>query len=46
VRRPVKSRLRRPGGLLNPGLSGLLLLVWIGAAFAAGYALLRRRDVH
>jgi ABC-2 type transport system permease protein len=32
--------------LLAPGLSALLLLAWIGAAFAAGYALLRRRDVH
>jgi hypothetical protein len=32
--------------LLDPGLSSLLLLVWIGAAFTAGYTLLRRRDVH
>jgi ABC-2 type transport system permease protein len=32
--------------LLAPGLSALLLLAWIGAAFAAGYALLRQRDVH
>jgi ABC-2 type transport system permease protein len=32
--------------LLDPGLAVLLLAVWIGAAFAAGYALLRRRDVH
>lgn len=32
--------------LLDPGLAALALLAWIGAAFAAGYALLRARDVH
>jgi ABC-2 type transport system permease protein len=32
--------------LLDPALAALALLAWIGAAFAAGYALLRRRDVH
>jgi ABC-2 type transport system permease protein len=32
--------------LFPPQLAALLLLVWIGAAFAAGYALLRARDVH
>ena len=32
--------------LLAPGLAGLVMLAWIGAAFAAGYALLRVRDVH
>jgi ABC-2 type transport system permease protein len=32
--------------LLAPGLAALALLAWIGAAFAAGYALLRGRDVH
>jgi ABC-2 type transport system permease protein len=32
--------------LLDPGLAALLLLTWIAVAFAAGYALLRRRDVH
>jgi ABC-2 type transport system permease protein len=32
--------------LLAPGLAALVLLAWIGAAFAAGYAMLRRRDVH
>jgi ABC-2 type transport system permease protein len=32
--------------LLDPGLAALGLLAWIGAAFAAGHALLRRRDVH
>jgi ABC-2 type transport system permease protein len=32
--------------LLAPALAALTLLAWIGAAFAAGYALLRRRDVH
>jgi ABC-2 type transport system permease protein len=32
--------------LLAPGLAALLLLAWIGAAFAAGYAMLRGRDVH
>jgi len=29
-----------------PGLAALALIAWIGAAFAAGAALLRRRDVH
>jgi len=32
--------------LLAPGLAVLALLAWIGAAFAAGYALLQSRDVH
>jgi ABC-2 type transport system permease protein len=32
--------------LLDPGLAALALLAWIAAAFAAGAALLRRRDVH
>jgi len=32
--------------LLAPALAVLALLGWIGAAFAAGYALLRGRDVH
>jgi ABC-2 type transport system permease protein len=32
--------------LLAPSLAVLVLLGWIGAAFAAGYALLRSRDVH
>jgi hypothetical protein len=32
--------------LLAPGLAVLLLLAWIGAAFAAGAALLRRRDLN
>ncbi len=32
--------------LLAPGLAALALLAWIGAAFAAAAALLRRRDVH
>jgi hypothetical protein len=32
--------------LLAPGAAGLVMLAWIGAAFAAGYALLRARDVH
>jgi ABC-2 type transport system permease protein len=31
--------------LLAPGLAALALLAWIGAAFAAGAALLRRRDL-
>ncbi|HXF00562.1 MAG TPA: hypothetical protein VN458_09470 [Solirubrobacterales bacterium] len=31
--------------LLSPPLAGLAMLVWIGAAFATGGALLRRRDV-
>ena len=31
--------------LLSPGLAALALLAWIGAAFAAGAALLRRRDL-
>jgi ABC-2 type transport system permease protein len=32
--------------LLAPGVAGLVMLAWIGAAFAGGYALLRARDVH
>jgi ABC-2 type transport system permease protein len=32
--------------LLAPGLAAMLMMGWIGAAFAAGYALLRGRDVH
>jgi ABC-2 type transport system permease protein len=32
--------------LLAPGLAALAMMAWIGAAFAAGYALLRGRDVH
>jgi ABC-2 type transport system permease protein len=32
--------------LLAPGLAALTMMAWIGAAFAAGYALLRGRDVH
>jgi ABC-2 type transport system permease protein len=32
-------------GLLHPTTATLALLAWIGAAFAAGTALLRRRDV-
>ena len=32
--------------LLSPALAVLAMLAWIGAAFAAGYALLRGRDVH
>jgi ABC-2 type transport system permease protein len=32
--------------LLAPGLAALTMMAWIGAAFAAGYALLRHRDVH
>jgi ABC-2 type transport system permease protein len=32
--------------LLAPGLAAMLMMAWIGAAFAAGYALLRGRDVH
>ena len=31
--------------LFSPALAGLLMLAWIGAAFAAGAALLRRRDI-
>jgi ABC-2 type transport system permease protein len=31
--------------LFSPPLAGLAMLVWIGAAFATGGALLRRRDV-
>jgi ABC-2 type transport system permease protein len=31
--------------LLSPGLAALALLAWIGAVFAAGAALLRRRDL-
>jgi ABC-2 type transport system permease protein len=31
--------------LLSPALAGLAMLAWIGAAFAAGAALLRRRDI-
>jgi ABC-2 type transport system permease protein len=33
------------GQLLGPGLATLVMLGWIGAFFAAGYALLRIRDV-
>jgi ABC-2 type transport system permease protein len=32
--------------LLDPGFAALALLAWIAAAFAAGYALLRARDVN
>jgi ABC-2 type transport system permease protein len=32
--------------LFSSELAALLLMAWIGAAFAAGYALLRHRDVH
>jgi ABC-2 type transport system permease protein len=32
--------------LLAPGLAALTMMAWIGAAFAAGYTLLRGRDVH
>jgi ABC-2 type transport system permease protein len=32
--------------LLAPGLAALTMMAWIGTAFAAGYALLRSRDVH
>jgi ABC-2 type transport system permease protein len=32
--------------LLAPGLAALVMMAWIGAAFTAGYALLRGRDVH
>jgi ABC-2 type transport system permease protein len=32
--------------LLAPGPAAMLMMAWIGAAFAAGYALLRGRDVH
>ena len=32
--------------LLAPELAALAMLAWIGAAFAGGYAMLRRRDVH
>jgi ABC-2 type transport system permease protein len=32
--------------LLAPGLAAMVMMAWIGAAFAAGYALLRGRDVH
>jgi ABC-2 type transport system permease protein len=32
--------------LLAPGLAALVMMAWISAAFAAGYALLRARDVH
>jgi hypothetical protein len=32
--------------LLSPGLAALAMMAWIGAAFAAGHALLRGRDVH
>jgi hypothetical protein len=31
--------------LLSPGLATLVLLAWIGVAFAAAGKLLRRRDV-
>jgi hypothetical protein len=30
---------------LAPGLAALVMLAWIGATFAAGAALLRRRDL-
>jgi hypothetical protein len=32
--------------LLSPGLAVLALLAWIGAAFAAGAVLLKRRDLN
>jgi ABC-2 type transport system permease protein len=32
--------------LLAPGLAAPVMMAWIGAAFTAGYALLRGRDVH
>jgi hypothetical protein len=32
--------------LLAPGLALLVMMAWIGATFAAGFGLLRRRDVH
>lgn len=32
--------------LLAPGLAAMVMLAWIGAAFASGHALLRHRDVH
>jgi ABC-2 type transport system permease protein len=32
--------------LLAPGFAALIMMAWIAAAFAAGYALLRGRDVH
>jgi ABC-2 type transport system permease protein len=32
--------------LLAPGLAALTMMAWIGAALAAGYALLRARDVN
>ena len=31
--------------LLAPAVAVLLMLAWIGVAFAAGWALLRRRDL-
>ena len=31
--------------MLSPGLAVLAMLAWIGAAFAAGAALLIRRDL-
>jgi hypothetical protein len=38
------TRVRRVH-LLAPGLAALTMMAWIVAAFAAGHALLRRRDV-
>lgn len=32
--------------LVAPGLAGLVMMAWISAAFAGGFALLRGRDVH
>jgi ABC-2 type transport system permease protein len=32
--------------LIAPGLALLAMLAWIGAAFASGATLLRRRDLH
>jgi hypothetical protein len=32
--------------VLSPGLALLAMLGWIGGAFAAGVALLQRRDLH
>ncbi len=39
------SDLGFDAALFSPALAGLLMLAWIGAAFAAGAALLRRRDI-
>lgn len=33
------------GDLLAPGIAALVMLGWVGVAFAAAYALLRRRDL-